>query len=320
MKNKIYKILTFIILFFAAAQFAGAQSLNLTAPKSTLGDYFQVTLSINTKNKSINTISGKIRVSADKLRITEVRYGNSIINLWVERPNLNALAGTITFAGGIPGGYNGSSGPILTFFAAARASGNASVTLEDVSVLLNDGFGTVVSDVTLGRLDLAVNLLPPAPKKTEPEKEPEEAPVLAPVILPDNVPPEDFTPVISRHPSVENNKYFVSFFAVDKDSGISRYEASEKPWPLFYLTSRFDWPWIQVESPYIAKHQYWPHKIIVRAYDQAGNYKDAEVSKPIHPVLAWIFVFLWTLIVFGSSYLYFFLKIYTKRKARKTVV
>ena len=233
MKNKkqqpkIKNILNFILLIcvfsftFYAIDFnpAYAQSLNLTAPKSTQGDYFQVTLSINTQNKPINTVSGTIKVSPDKLRITDVRYGNSIITLWVERPALNASAGTITFAGGAPGGFNGSNGPILTFFASARTSGIASVSLENVSVLLNDGLGTVLNNVNLGKLDLAIDV--PPPKKTKPEEpEPEETPVVTAVIPIDDIPPEDFVPIVSRNPGVENNKYFVSFFSVVKDTRVS---------------------------------------------------------------------------------------------------
>lgn len=320
MKNLKLKLLFasgFSLLVF---NFVYAQSLNFYAPKSTQGDYFQVSLSINTENKPINTISGTIRVSSDKLRLTEVRYGNSIINLWVERPKLNVALGTITFAGGVPGGYNGSNGPILTFLAAARNSGIASVTLEDVSVLLNDGLGTILKEIKLGRLDLAVNVPPPSVKKTEPsaeKAEPEEIPVPSPEIQPDTVPPEDFIPVVTRHPNVENNKYFVSFFAVDKDSGIARYEVRERLWPFYYLTSKLDKPFTSAESPYFVKHQYWIYEIAVRAYDQSGNYKDASVLKPAHPFLIMAAIVLWTILVAGATYLYLRPQFQLRKKIKK---
>lgn len=302
MKNKI--LISFMVSF-AAFQFAGAQSLNFTSAKTSYntGDSFLVSLHINTNNIPINTISGTVRMPANKLRITETRYGNSIITLWVERPNANAAAGTITFSGGIPGGYNGSNGPILSFVAKAQTAGSASIGLDNVSVLLNDGLGTVLSNLTLGKLNITINKAPP-PKKEEPKVEPSKEPEVY-VPPPDTTPPESFVPVVSRHPSIAENSYFVSFSAVDKDSGISRYEAKEKPLILSYFTSRFDIPWTITESPYTATHQYLTREILIRAYDQVGNFKEESVLKPIHPTLIWIFIGFWTLIVVGASYIYF---------------
>lgn len=323
-KNKLYKILIPVVLFFTATQFINAQSLILTAPKISynVGDSFLVSLSINTNNKPINTISGTIRASADKFKISDIRYGNSIITLWVEKPSVNILAGTIAFAGGVPGGYNGSSGPILSFVAKAKTVGQASISLDNFNVLLNDGLGTALSNLTLGKLNLIINKAPPSPPKPKKE-EPKAEPVKEPEIYippPDTIPPESFTPIVSRHPSIAGNSFFVSFFAVDKDSGVARYELKEKSLVLSYFTSRFDAPWITAESPYIIVRQYLTREMFVRAYDQAGNFREEKVLKPIHPTLIWIFAGFWTLIVFGASYFYFRAGVFKKRKARKIVV
>ena len=325
---KIYKILIPVVLFFATLQFVSAQSLSLTSPKTSYnaGDTFLVALSINTNNKPINTISGAVRAPTDKFQISDVRYGNSIITLWVERPALNASAGTISFAGGIPGGYNGSNGPILSFVVKAKTAGSGSISLDNFSVLLNDGLGTALSNLTLGKLNLTINKAPPPqPKKEEPKAEPIETPKEVYIPPPDTIPPESFTPVVSRHPSIAENSYFVSFSAVDKDSGIARYEAKEKLLILSYFTSRFDIPWTITESPYIAVHQYLTREVLVRAYDQAGNFKEEGVLKPVHPVLIWIFIGFWTLIVAGASYIYSRPKLLKsdfnkKGRARKSVV
>ncbi len=322
--NFILLLCVFSFVFYAFdSNTTYAQSLNLTSSKTSynVGDSFLVSLSINTKNKPINTISGTIKVSPDKLRITDVRYGNSIITLWVERPKINALAGTITFAGGVPGGFNGSSGPILSFILKTTNIGSAPITLDNFNVLLNDGLGTVLSNVALNKLSITISKAPPpAPKKEEPKgAESAEQEVYVPP--PDAIPPESFVPTVSRNPGVEGNKYFVSFFAVDKDSGIARYEATEKPLILSYFTSRFDTPWTITESPYIIAHQYLTREILVRAYDQAGNLTEESVLKPIHPALLWIFIGFWTLIVVGASYFYFKPRVRSlKRKIGKRAV
>lgn len=269
---------TFSLLFPLAAT---AQVLQLAAPKSSyrVGDSFSATLSLNTQGRSINTLSGIIDIPQDKLQIVDVRYGNSIVTLWVERPSINYTTGTIAFTGGIPGGYSGSNGPILTFSLKARRTGSATIFLKDVKILLNDGLGTEAQDVTLKNLTLTISEALPTlkPEKKEAVTEPAEE-----VLPPDTVPPENFTPFVSRHPSVGDNKYFVSFFAVDKDSGIARYEVREESrfLPLFSTEPK------GVESPYILQYQQWPSKVSVRAYDQAGNYADAYAEKPMGDELA----------------------------------
>jgi hypothetical protein len=292
-KKQKFKIFGFGLAVLALIPFAvQAQSLSLSSAKTSynVGDSFQVSLSINTGGKIINTIEGVISVPLDKFQILDTRYGNSIISLWVERPTINSKEGIINFSGGVPGGFGGSNGPILSFSLKAKKAGSGAVSLEGIKVLLNDGLGTELKNISLHNLSLAIKEAPkpsskPAPAGPKEEEKPVE------VYLPpaDTVPPESFIPLVSRNPGVADNKYFVSFFAVDKDSGISRYEITEKPLILSYLTSKFDKPWTAGESPYVLKGQWWAYKIIVRAYDQAGNYTDGTALKPFHTIIYWIF-------------------------------
>ncbi len=276
----IFLISTFYFLFSISAQ---AQSLSLTSSKTSysVGDSFSVSLNINTGGNIINTISGTISIPADRFQILETRYGNSIVTLWVEKPKTDYANGVISFVGGIPGGFGGSNGPILSFVLKAKKTGSGSVSFKEAKVLLNDGLGTELKNVGLKILALNVSQAPvkkPTPKVEE-----------VYVSSPDAVPPEQFYPMISSNPGVADNKYFVSFFAVDKDTGVSRYEIMEKPLILTNITSKFDKPRQAGESPYVLRGQWWAYKIIVRAYDQAGNYTDGVASKPFHPVIFLIF-------------------------------
>lgn len=299
MKHKIFKYL-FAAVVLVLPLAASAQSLLLKAPKTTynVGDSFQVSLNINTEGKSINTLSGKIQLPTSKLQILDVRYGNSIISLWVERPKADASAGTITFTGGVPGGFSGSAGPILSFGVKARAEGSASINLSDIKVLLNDGLGTEAAAKN-GSLALSIKkATPPSPKADVGAKEEYVPP-------PDTTPPESFIPMISRHPTVADNKYFVSFFAVDKDSGISYYEIHEKPLIVTRITAKFDTKTERVESPYVLRGQYWTYKVVVRACDQAGNCIEGYAIKPLSPAIEAAFVLALVLIaIFITRWVY----------------
>lgn len=291
--NILFIHLLLIVGFLAFSQITYAQSLFLGSPKSSynVGDSFSVSLSINTGGQAINTISGVVSVPTDKFQIVDVRYGSSIISLWVDKPKIDYSSGTIIFTGGIPGGFNGSSGPILSFGLKAKKIGSANIGLQDIKVLLNDGIGTELKNISLKILSLNISEAPAKPVQEVPaeEKNPpaggEE--VYAPV--PDIVPPENFIPVVSRHPSIENNKYFASFFAVDKDTGVAYYEVEEKSFLLSWATDKFNKPWVKADSPNILRGQLWSYRVVVRAYDQAGNYTTGFADKPFSPVILWIF-------------------------------
>ena len=276
--NTRYRILAVFLLFLVFAAPVFAQSLSLTSSKTAykIGDSFLVSLSINTGGKSINTVSGRVSIPTSRFQITELRYGNSIISLWVERPKLDVSSGLITFTGGIPGGFSGTSGPILSFVLKVKTEGEGTLGLSEVEVLLNDGQGTRLTDLKLNSLKLSVAAAPPpAPKPaSQPETPPTEEKPAEEIYIPpqDSTPPESFMPLISSHPDIADGKYFVSFFAVDKDSGISRYEVKEAP----SLLPLWREKWVKTESPYVLKHQLWRNEVMVRAYDQAGNFVELK--------------------------------------------
>ena len=286
MKYNLEKILVSLSLL-ALPLATDAENLILTSPKTSyrVGDSFSVSLVLDTKGKSINTLSGIVVVPKEKLQIVDVRYGSSIISLWVERPTLNTSVGTISFTGGIPGGFSGSAGPILSFGVKAKADGAATISIKDFTVLLNDGNGTKLAGATAGALKFSIAEAQ-TPKPTEPkagEVPPKVEEVYAPPL--DIIPPEHFVPLVSRHPSVADNKYFASFFAVDKDSGISRYQVYEEPLIVSLITAKFNTKPQDAESPYVLSGQLWTYKVTVRACDQAGNCVERYAMKPLSPAV-----------------------------------
>lgn len=301
--NKLILLILFLFIFPAVSN---AQALLISTTKSNYeaDDSILVTVSVNTGGQPINTIGGEVDFSPLAVQIGDIRYGNSIVSLWVEKPTVNSGAGVIKFTGGIPGGFNGN-GTIFTFVAKPRVSGSAVFSLKDVHVLLNNGTGEELAGVKTAPITLMI-VPDSAPKKpvikidvnttnsdssgnvngtvsatttttTTTTVATEE---IKPVIPPDVIAPETFVPMVGHHPSINDDYYFVSFFAVDKDSGIAKYEIREIPIPLSFFGDTFATSWIEARSPQVLSYQKWGAAVQIKAYDQAGNFAISSVYKP----------------------------------------
>ncbi len=84
----------------------------------------------------------------------------------------------------------------------------------------------------------------------------------------DSIPPEDFTLYGEGNAWISNNQPQITFSTTDTTSGIDHYEVKID-----------DGDFNQKDSPYILPQQVdGIHTIAVRAYDKAGNYKNATVN------------------------------------------
>lgn len=88
----------------------------------------------------------------------------------------------------------------------------------------------------------------------------------------DAISPEAFGLEIAKDPSIFEGKYFLSFATTDKTSGLDYYEIKEGKRELKRVT-----------SPYLLEEQKLGKKIMVRAYDKAGNWSEAEIKPPYEP-------------------------------------
>ncbi len=289
-----------IVLMTNAAR---AQTLYLESNKTSynIGDSFLISLILDTSDKAINAVNGAVLIPPDKFQIVDLRFGNSVIPIWVERPAVDYLKGIITFVGGIPGGFNGSSGQILSFTLKAKETGQTEVSLQNIKVLLNDGKGTELKNMNIKTLALKINEAGSSAESS--------------IGARDVIAPENFIPIISRDKNMENNKYFVSFFAIDKDTGISYYEIKEKPVILSLITPAFDTAWKKAESPYILSGQLWAYNVIVRACDGAQNCTDGVIFKPFSAVMVAIF----TVILLGLVIFIIYLFLRTRRGNKKLI-
>jgi hypothetical protein len=258
--------LLILFCFFVLPCFANAQSISVKSDKTIYknNETVQVFVVLDTGGKDINAIEGTIKFPVEYFDLVNITNGDSIFSLWPERPEAKT-AGVITFAGGVPGGFKGSAGNIFNFILRTKKAGSPVILIKNANVLLNNGYGTKLN-VGLNQLSLVIS----SQKTNVPETQ-----------LADNIPPEPFVPVIIRMPSVAENKYFVSFYTTDKQSGISYYQVKESYVIFPYSGVWFSTNWKKTETPYVLQLQHWWSSVRVRAYDVAGNYREEIVNKPI---------------------------------------
>ncbi|MBI1839077.1 MAG: hypothetical protein HYR95_02185 [Candidatus Colwellbacteria bacterium] len=155
--------------FHANAQEQSGASLFLRPSSGTfiVNNTFDVSIILNTNNRSVNAIDAILAFPPDKLQVVSPSLGKSIVGIWATPPTFNNQDGTLRFQGGIPSpGINTSSGVISTITFRVKSVGTATVNILDKSkVFLNDGLGTdILTDKSGGIYNLV--LPPPAGPST----------------------------------------------------------------------------------------------------------------------------------------------------------
>jgi len=267
-------IIVGLLIFMALPVFGAEIFFDSKTPTITSGAQFQVDLLLNTENKSINAVEGKVIFPSEILELKEIKSGNSIINFWVNKPKIKQN-GQVIFSGITPGGYKGKSGLLFSLIFLAKNQGQGTLEVNNARTLLNDGKGT---EAPLSIFSYQFNISQEVENQTPP---PNINGNLILNNLPDTEPPEAFVPKIARNPSIFGNKWFLIFETQDKGSGIDHYEVKEVRHPSFGIFSN----WVQAGSPYmpsasplLLKDQELRSYIFVKALDKAGNEKIAMLS------------------------------------------
>lgn len=132
------------VLFTGNTIYAQAATLAVSPGTGvyTSGQVFTVNVVVNTGGKSVNASEGVLTFNPNELSVVSVNRNNSIFNLWVTEPTFSNSAGTISFSGGLPSGFSGRTGTIMTVTFRAVGAGAVRANFRDGSVLANDGRGT----------------------------------------------------------------------------------------------------------------------------------------------------------------------------------
>ena len=145
---------------------AATISLSPSTGVYTSNSTFSVRVNVNSDGKPINASEGTISFNPKELSVVSVSRGSSIFNLWVTEPTFSNSAGTISFSGGLPSGFTGSAGNIMSITFRAVGSGTAKANFSSGSVLANDGKGTnVLTSMNGGTYTIQAATVAPAPEE-----------------------------------------------------------------------------------------------------------------------------------------------------------
>jgi hypothetical protein len=98
---------------------------------------------IDPQSKMLNVVEGEIVFSgtaSDDMSV-QVENGQSVLPLWPTAPQYDKDKKSISFAGGIPGGFD-SEGLLFKLHISSRISGDLNVSYINGNAYLNDGKGT----------------------------------------------------------------------------------------------------------------------------------------------------------------------------------
>lgn len=251
------KILLVFGLYFSLVGLAQAASLEMRPVLLDAGG-FKVEVFLSPQGEILNAIEGKISIPAS-FKIKEVRSSDSIVSFWLEKPEFKS--GEVIFSGIMPGGFEGvlnpykseaEPGKLLEILFSDKPTSDGEIYIKESRVFLNDGLGTS-RELTRTSLRISGGSLFGLPIKTE---------------IRDISSPEEFLPLISRDPNIFNNQWFLSFTAIDKQSGVSSYYVYESEYREEFVLEK---KWKKAESPYLLHDQSLESYVFVRAVDGVGN-------------------------------------------------
>tara|TARA_B100002051_G_scaffold109346_1_gene104196 strand:- start:8292 stop:10043 length:1752 start_codon:yes stop_codon:yes gene_type:complete len=157
-------------LWFLCVTYAQAASLSISPSTGvyTSNTTFTVSVNVNTGGQPVNAADGVISFNPNELSVVSVNRSGSIFNLWVAEPTFSNSAGTINFSGGLPSGYTGSAGRIMTVTFRTKGSGSSRVSFQTGSVLANDGRGTnILTSMNSANYTIQATAVAPEPEVIE---------------------------------------------------------------------------------------------------------------------------------------------------------
>jgi hypothetical protein len=240
----------------AMPAYASAATIYVQASRTTLsvGDTAIVSVKIDAGGAVLNAVSGTIGLKSSSatspaLSVQQFSLGGSAFGLWPRTPSLSADGSSITFVGGVPGGFSIEGATMFSIVVTATSTGTVTITPQNMSVYANDGKGTLVPTQLKG---LAITVVP-AKAGVAPVND------WTNLIASDKTAPQPFIIVLGQDPSIFNGAKFAYFSAVDNVSGIDHYEVSEN-----------GGQYVRSGSTYVLQNQTGPVTLSVVAYNKAG--------------------------------------------------
>lgn len=269
------KKILFLILFLSPF-ISNAATLRLDPETNNvgIGDVFVVSVRIDVdKDECVNAGNVVINYPTNILRLNTLSKGESIFTLWLDE-KVDHNIGQASFTSGIPGGYCGHTsgdpgktniiGKLVFQYIGNNIGDVSNISFDPLTeIILNDGLGTKAELIAY---PTTVTAIPSNKTKNE----------WLDFVKKDTFPPEIFTPIIIQDTTIAESPYVVVFDTIDKQSGVEHYEiVEEDPRSFgFRIGSRIKAKLSQAKSPYILQDQSLSSRIVIRAYDHAGNMEE----------------------------------------------
>lgn len=211
-------------------------------------DESKASVRMDTEGETINAVSGEVPLVGMSVSPVLLTNSSSIV-IWIEGPVFEE--GKIRFSGITPGGFRGD----IELFSISILEGyKGELRVVSGAAHLNDDKGTPAKTVSAPSF---VDF-----RGTSQKRE-------------DSVAPERFEPVLGKSEDIRNGAYFVSFYTVDKDTGIKGYE-----WSASFFKPRSGWQ--PAEMPLFPAKSAYFKRIYIKATDLAGNERVEVVSGPYY--------------------------------------
>lgn len=240
-----------------------AATISFDPQETTVGPVtpFLVGITIDA-DRPVNTISMVIDIP-DTMDVLDASDGNSVINMWIERPHITD-GHQLVFSGIIPGGFEGRRGKLVTLTMRAKKEGTYTISVSPSARMYENTPTASGQTITSAPLELRVvhgkdNIPNP---------------------IPDTVPPESFVPVIIELTGDGSERSAVSFQTQDKGSGIASYAVAESTRNISLDSVRMlsGLSWNESAGPYILADQRLFSYVYVKAVDVAGNVRYAKIE------------------------------------------
>jgi hypothetical protein len=298
MKNNIKNILIALLVFTSVnliqPTIVQAATIGAVYDKSTVapGSTISIPIQIDPTGFTPNAFEGSIEIP-NGASFVSIDDTESIVSAWVERPSFRD--GQVTFSGIVPGGFSGILSPysnkllpgnLFSLVVSLPTAGSVSfvpvlrAAYEKDGVPITDNFSSKQLTISVRSGAEVVNQ-----EKT---------------FTQDIYPPEPFEVQIAKDQSIFDGKYFIVFNTYDRGSGVS-----------FYSVEEGERDPVTVESPYVLVDQDIKSRIVVRAYDNAGNFREEYVSSQTYSqgvnrsLFVWGIIVLILLVAIGISRRYF---------------
>ncbi|MBP6060627.1 MAG: hypothetical protein KA515_01325 [Candidatus Pacebacteria bacterium] len=246
--------ITIILLVVFLPNLSQAAEISLQADKNVFSakENFLVNVFLDTSDVSVNAVEGAVIFSPQNLNLKEIREGNSLVNFWIEKPQVTQ-SGAVPFSGITTGGFAGKKVFLFSLIFELADTEPGVISFNDVRLLANDGKGT---EITTTEKAFEFTTASQTSEKWIDKS-----------VL-DTEPPEKFLPLVASDPTVFDGAYFLVFSTVDKGVGIDHYEVREGLWG----------DYVETESPYLLSDQSLSKNLYVAAFDKTGNKRVIEMD------------------------------------------